>query len=190
MYVVKRGLISSDVIHTVTSHYFQSAQSPPYSLSPLLPPHFLFLSFYVTPFPCYTFGTTHLHTPASCFSTLPPCFSASLKPFLSPHLDFILYCYHSPSYHLSSHQLFYLSAHWALLSPWWTFSILLFLPYGPRHTSKKNLRFISAKFHFISAKVQHCNNTELQWAPFPTSQAHSKWSTNQLERVSSFKSII
>lgn len=62
MYVVKRGLISSDVIHTVTSHYFQSAQSPPYSLSPLLPPHFLFLSFYVTLFPCYTFGTTHLHT--------------------------------------------------------------------------------------------------------------------------------
>ena len=35
--VVKRGLISSNVIHTVTSHYFHSAGPPPHTLNPSCP---------------------------------------------------------------------------------------------------------------------------------------------------------
>lgn len=69
--VVKRGLISSNVIHTVTSHYFHSAGLPPNSLYPSCPlcplfslsPFFsLFCPFYLTPSLSTSHDTEHFCT--------------------------------------------------------------------------------------------------------------------------------
>lgn len=83
VHVVKRGLISSDVIHTVASHYFQSAQSAPYSLS-LLPPtpntHTFCSPYFKSPPFLDVLSAPHTtqHTPASC------CFLPSLPPLPFP----------------------------------------------------------------------------------------------------------
>lgn len=107
--VVKRGLISSNIIHTVISHYSHIPTPFSASLCPLSPrlslSHLSFasvVSFYVASIFSYT----------TCLSLLPwlPSFVLILVFFYSV----------SSSHHLPSHQLFYLSAQWALL----------YFPYG------------------------------------------------------------
>ena len=159
VHVVKRGLISSNVIHTVASHYFPSAGSValclPLALSaPSFPPSSPLFSLFC-PFSCHPHPSTALSTTSKHTHThyLPPPVSAppqpsSLPSFPSPHLGFfLLHCY---SFSSSSRQLFCVSAHWRLLylPPRWTFSLLLFFcSKGPVTPAKKKcLRFISANF--------------------------------------------
>lgn len=66
VHVVKRGLISNNVIHTVTSHYIQHARSLP----PPHPTHTLYRSCSLSSF----FYRTHFFPPP-------------LTPFISPHLS-------------------------------------------------------------------------------------------------------
>lgn len=102
--VVKRGLISSNVIHTVTSHYFQSAWSPPHSLYPSLPsflpfsPFFsLFCPFYVTLISLYALSAPHqknhnlllvVSTPPRLPSFLLMFFFFSTVTHSHPHITF------------------------------------------------------------------------------------------------------
>lgn len=136
--VLKRELISSNVIHTVTSHYFHIAGSPPHSLypsialSPFLLPLILVSLLCLL---CHPHLTQHTFCTTSIVVSAPPWFPCLLLIFsftqllsLTPTSPFITSAFLS----LSTLSII-------VLPPWWTFSVLLFLP--PRTWSHQQKEF-------------------------------------------------
>lgn len=144
--VVKRGLISSNVIHTVTSHYFPSAGSlSPFALSRLFstpPPPFIFsrLSLFLSP-PFLKYFLHHIKE-RTTFLLSPPL-TTFLGPFSSSWFFYSTILFSHP-HHLSLHQPF-LSL--SIIVPFPMVDVLTSFVFFTAH-SQQQKKLISQ--HFIS----------------------------------------
>lgn len=130
--VVKRGLISSNVIHTVTSHYAHIPATLSVSLLPSLPSFspsvtspFPLPPLFMTPPSCSsTLCAPHQKIkPASCcLGPLDTCLPSFARLPCSPHLGFSPLSLSHP--HTTFHRISTSSV--IIPSPRWTFSVLLF----------------------------------------------------------------